>query len=167
MKWGELEKESCSMARALSVIGDRWTLLILRDCFLGVRRFDAFHERLGITRGVLADRLKQLTDAGVLKKVRYRDTPPRFEYRLTSRGLDLHPVILSIVHWGDVHMAGPEGRPVLHRHETCGHLFDPVLCCSECGEIVRPHDVRVQRGPGNADDRNLPVLPTSDRDEPL
>ncbi|WP_136636855.1 winged helix-turn-helix transcriptional regulator [Pseudooceanicola onchidii] len=156
MKWDELAEQSCSMARTLSVIGDRWTLMVLRDCFLGVRRFDDFQRRLGVTRGILSDRLRQLTEAGVLDKVAYQDRPPRHEYRLTRRGLDLHPVILSIVHWGDVHMAGEAGRPILHRHKTCGALFDPVLSCSECGEPVRPHDVEVIRGPGHAADRHMP-----------
>ncbi|MBY6164968.1 helix-turn-helix transcriptional regulator [Pseudooceanicola nitratireducens] len=157
MKWDELAEESCSMARTLSVIGDRWTLLILRDCFLGVRRFDAFQDRLGVTRGILSDRLKQLTEAGVLKKIAYQDRPPRHEYKLTAKGLDLYPVVLSIVHWGDRHMAGDAGRPVLHRHQSCGHLFDPVLSCSECGDPLRPQEVQVLPGPGRADDRHLPV----------
>ncbi|RNF33548.1 winged helix-turn-helix transcriptional regulator [Paracoccus methylarcula] len=159
MKWSELEQETCSMARTLSVIGDRWTLLILRDCFLGVRRFDDFHERLGVTRGILADRLKQLSKAGVLKKVAYQEHPPRHEYKLTGKGLDLYPVILSIVHWGDVHMAGEDGRPVLHQHMACGHAFDPRMVCSECGTTLSPHDVKVLQGPGKAADRNLPVRP--------
>ncbi|WP_276718848.1 winged helix-turn-helix transcriptional regulator [Pseudooceanicola nitratireducens] len=157
MKWDELAEQSCSMARTLSVIGDRWTLLILRDCFLGVRRFDAFQDRLGVTRGILSDRLKQLTEAGVLKKIAYQDRPPRHEYKLTAKGLDLYPVVLSIVHWGDRHMAGDAGRPVLHRHQSCGHLFDPVLSCSECGDPLRPQEVDVLPGPGRTDDRHLPV----------
>src|SRR5690606_21369976 len=123
MKWKDLEQERCSVARTVSVIGDRWTLLVLRDCFLGIRRFEAFRERLGISRPMLADRLAKLVDAGVLQKHAYQEAPPRFEYRLTPKGLDLHPVIMAIVHWGDTHMAGPEGRPLLHRHAACGHLF--------------------------------------------
>src|SRR6201985_378573 len=109
MRWSNLDKEACSVARTVSVIGDRWTLLILRDCFLRVRRFEAFQARLGITRHLLAARLKKLVEAGVLKKVPYQDRPARYEYVLTPKGLDLHPVIMGIVHWGDAHMAGEAG----------------------------------------------------------
>ncbi|WP_231973346.1 winged helix-turn-helix transcriptional regulator [Variovorax sp. HW608] len=132
----------------MSVIGDRWTLLVLRDCFLGVRRFDEFQERLDISRPMLADRLGKLVDAGVLKKVAYQESPPRYEYKLTPKGLDLHPVLMAIVHWGDVHMAGKAGRPLLHRHVGCGHLFDPVTVCSECNAALKAKDVAVERGPG-------------------
>lgn len=136
------------MARTVSVIGDRWTLLVLRDCFLGVRRFDGFQERLDISRPMLADRLAKLVDAGVLKKVAYQESPLRYEYKLTQKGLDLHPVLMAIVHWGDVHMAGKAGRPLLHRHVECGHLFDPVTVCSECSAALKAKDVAVERGPG-------------------
>ncbi|SEB06453.1 helix-turn-helix domain-containing protein [Variovorax sp. YR216] len=148
MKWNDLEQERCSVARTVSVIGDRWTLLVLRDCFLGVRRFDEFQERLDISRPMLADRLGKLVDAGVLKKVAYQESPPRYEYKLTQKGLDLHPVLMAIVHWGDVHMAGKAGRPLLHRHVGCGHLFDPVTVCSECNAALKAKDVAVERGPG-------------------
>src|SRR3954452_12019614 len=105
MRWNELSEENCSMARTISVIGDRWTLLILRDCFLRVRRFEAFQERLGITRHILADRLRKLVKAGVLERPLYQSNPRRFEYRLTAKGLDLHPLLMSLVHWGDTPMA--------------------------------------------------------------
>lgn len=133
------------MARTVSVIGDRWTLLVLRDCFLGVRRFDEFQERLKISRPMLADRLGKLVDVGVLKKVAYQEAPVRYEYRLTSKGMDLHPIIMAIVHWGDIHMSDQRGRPLLHRHATCGHLFDPVLVCSECSEPLHAKDVLVEK----------------------
>lgn len=148
MKWNDLEQEHCSVARTVSVIGDRWTLLVLRDCFLGIRRFDEFQERLDISRPMLADRLGKLVDAGVLKKVAYQESPPRYEYKLTQKGLDFHPVLMAIVHWGDVHMAGKAGRPLLHRHMGCGHLFDPVTVCSECNAELKATDVAVERGPG-------------------
>jgi DNA-binding HxlR family transcriptional regulator len=148
MRWSELKHERCSVARTVSVIGDRWTLLILRDCFMRVRRFEEFQARLGITRHVLADRLRKLVKAGVLKKVAYQTGPERFEYRLTEKGLDLHGVLLAIVHWGDKHMAGKRGRPMLHEHKTCGHTFDPVLTCSACGGRLEPREVRVKPGPG-------------------
>jgi len=148
MQWSELDAEACSVARTLSIIGDRWTLLILRDCFLRIRRFDDFQERLGIGRPILADRLQKLVSAGILAKVPYQERPVRYEYRLTPKGLDLHPVMISLVHFGDQHLAGPEGRPVLHRHTACGNLFDPVLTCSACGEPITARDVVVEPGPG-------------------
>lgn len=148
MRWDELEKEACSVARTVSVIGDRWTLLVLRECFLRVRRFEEFQNRLGITRHLLADRLRKLVKAGVLKKVAYQDRPKRFEYRLTEKGIDLYPVMMAIVHWGDVHMAGKRGRPLVHRHKVCGKDFDPVMVCSECGEPIDARAVHVHPGPG-------------------
>ena len=144
MKWNELASEDCSLARSLAVLGDRWTLLILRDAFLRVRRFDDFQERLGIARRVLAERLSVLVEQGVLTKVAYQERPTRYEYRLTKKGLGLYPVILSLVHWGDEHYAGRQGPPVHHRHKTCGHRFQSVLCCSECGEAVGAKDVVVE-----------------------
>ncbi|MGO8917920.1 MAG: winged helix-turn-helix transcriptional regulator [Stellaceae bacterium] len=156
MRWNELGQEPCSMARTVSVIGDRWSLLILRDCFLRVRRFEDFQERLGITRPILADRLKKLVDAFVLTKVPYQQRPVRYEYRLTPKGLDLHPIIMALVHWGDVHMAGKKGRPLLHTHQLCGKDFDPVMVCSECGEPVVAKQVHVHAGPGAKSPRHLP-----------
>jgi DNA-binding HxlR family transcriptional regulator len=148
MKWEDLAAEPCSVARTVAVIGDRWTLLILRDCFLGVRRFEAFQARLGISRTIIAERLTLLVDEGVLAKVAYQDRPVRHEYRLTDKGLALHPVVMSIVHWGDRFYAGEAGAPLLHRHKACGHDFHPEMTCSECGEAVGPRDVEPHPGPG-------------------
>jgi DNA-binding HxlR family transcriptional regulator len=146
MRWRELAGQDCSVARTVSVIGDRWTLLVLRDCFMRVRRFEHFQDRLGITRPLLADRLRKLVKAGVLEKIAYQDNPPRHEYRLTKRGLDLHPVIMAMVHWGDAHMAPDGQRPLLHRHKACGHLFDPVMTCSACAAPVGARDVTIEPG---------------------
>jgi len=161
MRWKKLENEACSVARTVSVIGDRWTLLILRDCFLRVRRFDAFQARLGITRPLLAIRLRKLVKDGVLTKVPYQQRPTRYEYRLTPKGLDLYPIVMSIVHWGDVHMSGRKGRPLLHEHVACGKTFDPVMTCSKCGEVLDPRAVHVHRGPGAASPRHLPLKATT------
>lgn len=150
MKWEDLAAEPCSVARTVAVIGDRWTLLILRDCFLGVRRFEAFQERLGISRTIIAERLKLLVDEGMLAKAAYQDRPLRHEYRLTEKGLALHPVIMAVVHWGDRYYAGEAGAPLLHRHKACGHDFHPVMTCSECGEAVGARDVETHPGPGAA-----------------
>lgn len=146
MRWQELGQESCSIARSVGVIGDRWTLLILRDCFLRVRRFEAFQESLGITRHLLADRLRKLVKAGVLRKQAYDGSGRRFEYRLTEKGLDLYPVLMALVHWGDTHLAGKRGRPVLHRHLPCGHDFDPVMVCSHCRAELDARAVEVRAG---------------------
>lgn len=148
MKWQELDRENCSLARALSVVGDRWTLLVLREAFLRVRRFKEFQERLGIARRVLTERLTHLVDHEVLRKTAYCEKPLRYEYRLTEKGLELYPVIVSLVHWGDRHYAGEEGPPVLHRHKICGHDFRSVLTCSECGEPVDARSVVAHPGPG-------------------
>ncbi|MES2817763.1 MAG: helix-turn-helix domain-containing protein [Pseudomonadota bacterium] len=148
MRWEELEQQPCSLARTLSVVGDRWTLLVLRESFLGVRRFEAFEQRLGITRHVLAERLKKLTEAGVLAKVPYQERPRREEYRLTDKGRDLYPAVLALVNWGDRHMSGAEGPPIRHTHKGCGHAMHGVLVCSECGEPLTPRDVALAEAPG-------------------
>ncbi|MDB5479912.1 MAG: transcriptional regulator, HxlR family [Caulobacteraceae bacterium] len=167
MQWSELDQQPCSVSRTLSVIGDRWTLLILRDCFLRVRRFEDFQARLGVARPILADRLQKLGDNGVLTKVSYRQKPARYEYRLTQKGLDLYPIVMAIVHWGDVHMSGEKGRPLLHRHMACGRHFDPVLVCSECEGALDPRQVRVDLGPGAADSSHMPIdLPRAADDGP-
>jgi len=148
MRWDEIETQNCSIARSLSVVGDRWTLLILRECFLGVRRFEDFQAHLGVARHRLSDRLGRLVEDGVLKKVPYQDKPPRHEYRLTEKGKDLYPVLLSLVRWGDRWMDQGRGAPVVYRHNTCGHMTTPVLACSECGEALAAHEVTPLAGPG-------------------
>jgi len=148
MKWHSLEEEQCSVARTVAIIGDRWTLLVLRECFLRVRRFEDFHARLGLTRHVLADRLKKLVRHGVLRRVPYQAQPKRHEYILTQKGLDLYPIMMAIVHWGDVHMVDERGRPRLYEHKPCGKMFDPVMTCSQCGGALSAKEVHVHLGPG-------------------
>lgn len=148
MRWDEIENQPCSIARSLSVVGDRWTLLVLRECFLGVRRFEEFQEHLGMARHRLADRLGRLVDEGVLRKEPYQEKPLRHEYRLTDKGKDLYPVLLSLVRWGDRWMDQGKGPPVVYRHKTCGHMTTPVLACSECGETLIARDVTPMAGPG-------------------
>lgn len=146
MKWEDLAAQPCSMARSTAVIGDRWTLMILRDCFLGVRRFEAFQQRLGISRTIIADRLKLLVEEGVLRRVPYQESPTRHEYRLTEKGLELHPAMMALVAWGDRHYADERGPPMLHRHKACGCDFRPVQVCSECGEPVTAREVETRPG---------------------
>ncbi|MDA9478067.1 HxlR family transcriptional regulator [Bradyrhizobium sp. CCBAU 65884] len=141
-------RSRCSLARTVAVIGDRWSLLVLRECFLRTRRFDDFLASLGITHHLLADRLKKLVRFGVLRKIPYQEAPKRYEHILTQKGLDLYPIIMSIVHWGNVHMVDSRGRPRLHEHKNCQKLFDPVMVCSECGEPLAAKAVHVHPGPG-------------------
>ena len=148
MKWNSLEEQNCSMARTIAVIGDRWTLMILRECFLRVRRFEEFQDKLGITRHLLAARLKKLVQFGVLRRAPYQDSPKRHEYILTQKGLDLYPILMAIVHWGDVHMVDERGRPLLHEHKICGKTFDPVMICSECNKPLNAREVHTHPGPG-------------------
>ncbi len=147
MRWRDIGKTTCSVARALAVVGDRWTLLVLRDAFLGVRRFEDFQADLGTTRHRLADRLRTLVAHGVLERVRYQSRPPRFEYRLTEKGRDLYPVIVSLTRWGDRWAAGKDGPPVELVHRRCGRQIMPTLACPECGEPVVARDMLARPGP--------------------
>jgi DNA-binding HxlR family transcriptional regulator len=136
----------CSVAQCLEVAGEWWSMLILRDTFLGVTRFDDFQERSGISRNILNVRLNHLVASGVLEKVLYRDHPPRYDYRLTDKGRDLWPVLTAMRQWGDRY-AAPDGPPVQVMHKACGHIADAVSVCSECGERLEAGDVRATPGP--------------------
>jgi DNA-binding HxlR family transcriptional regulator len=149
MKRTSFEDMNCSVAQCLEVVGEWWSLLILRDIFMGVRRFDDMQARLGISRNVLTQRLRHLIDAGVLDRVPYQDNPPRYEYRLTEKGLDLWHVVTAMRQWGDK-WAAPDGPPVEIVHKECGHRTAVVSTCSECGERLTARDVRAITGPGAA-----------------
>lgn len=138
----------CSMARALELVGDWWSPLIIRDLFLGVGRFDDLVEDLGISRNLLTRRLKALVACGVVEKKTYQSRPARYDYALTEAGRDLVPVILALTEWGDRWAAPKEGRPMLFRHKTCGHQFEPRVTCSACGEPIRADDIVAFPGPG-------------------
>jgi len=148
MRWGDVSELNCSIARTLSVVGDRWTLLVLREAFSGTRRFDAFRAHLGLARNVLAARLDRLADAGVFERVRYQDRPARYEYRLTERGRDLYPVLVGLMAWGDRWLAGDAGVPVRLVHAGCGRPASPTLTCGACGDALSPANVRALAGPG-------------------
>lgn len=150
MRWRDVGGVTCSVARALSVVGDRWTLLILRDCFQGVRRFGDFQRRIGISRHRLADRLAKLVREGVMRKVRYQERPARWEYKLTAKGRDLYPVIVSLVGWGDRWMAGDDGVPIELIHRECGQVVAPALACPHCHAHVTAHDMIARLGPALA-----------------
>lgn len=137
----------CSIARTLDVVGEWWTFLIIRDIFNGIRRFDDLLEHLGISRNILTDRLNSLVTKGVLKRARYQERPTRYEYRLTEKGLDLLPVLLLMMRWGDKWLAGEAGAPVVVRHTDCGRETLPVVMCAECGEpLIAGHlDLHVNK----------------------
>ena len=143
MKWNEVSQTQCSVARSSAVLGDRWTLLILSEVFLGVRKFEDFQRRLTISRTTLASRLKLLEGHKVLERRQYQQNPVRYEYRLTDKGRDLFPVITTILNWGDKYYADQAGPPILRTHLACGHDIAPVLTCPACGE---PVDARNMRG---------------------
>ncbi len=139
---------NCSIARPLSFLGERWALLVLRDLFLGRRRFDEIQDSLGIATNVLSQRLATLTEEGIVERHRYSEHPERFEYRLTEKGRDLQPVLLALLAWGDRYTAGPDGPPLEQVHTECGHAFHAVATCSECGGAVDTRNVRTRPGPG-------------------
>jgi DNA-binding HxlR family transcriptional regulator len=133
---------TCSIARAMEILGERWTFLILRESFYGVRRFSDMQRNLGIARNILSTRLHTLVAAGILEKRLYQEEPERYEYRLTASGKDLYPALVTLMQWGDKHLQGELEPPVVLRHNTCGHEADPMLVCSHCREELRPRDVK-------------------------
>ena len=155
MKWEEISQQQCSVARSSAVLGDRWSLLLLSDLFLGVRRFDDFQQRLGLSRTTLTNRLKLLEDHEVVKRQVYQQQPTRYEYRLTAKGLDLFPVISALVSWGDKYYFEGSTPPILRRHRACGHDIQPVLTCPECHEEV---DARSMSGRERPESAELPPL---------
>ena len=139
-------RERCAIAATMEIVGDPWTLLILRDAFRGVKRFEQFQEGLGVARNVLAARLKSLVAHGVMRTRPYSERPPRHEYVLTAKGRDLSPVLLTLSEWGDQHVYGAGQGPVRFAHKSCGHAFHPRLACEACGEVIGGRDlVRVAR----------------------
>lgn len=147
MKWNDLASERCSLARALSAVGDRWTMLILRDAFLKVRRFDDFEASLKISRRLLTERLQALVAEGLLERRPYSQRPVRHEYRLTEKGLALYPALLALVHWGDDWYGDENGPPVRHRHKGCGQHFQLVPTCSHCAAPLAARDVLAEPQP--------------------
>jgi DNA-binding HxlR family transcriptional regulator len=147
--------QNCSIARTLELVGERWTFLVLRDVFLGIRRFDALQRDLGVARNVLAARLERLVGEGILAKVPYSERPLRHEYRLTDKGIDLWPVVVELLRWGDRY-AAPEGPPIVIRHKGCGGELGERRTCTRCGEPLGARDVRAEPGPGAGHSRGEP-----------
>jgi DNA-binding HxlR family transcriptional regulator len=147
MRRKSFEAMNCSVAQALEVIGEWWSMLIVRDAFLGVTRFDEIQERLGISRNILADRLEHLVAHGVLERSVYQERPIRFDYRLTAKGRDLWPVLTAMRQWGD-RWEAPAGPPVVIEHVACGRVTEVVPCCARCGAALEADEVAALPGPG-------------------
>ena len=151
--------QNCSIARALEVIGERWTLLVMREVLLGRRRFADLQRNTGIAKNILSDRLATLVEQGLLERRLYSESPESYEYWPTAKGVDVAPVLVALMQWGDAH-AAPDGAPRVYVHTACGHDADPHLHCSHCGEVIAPRELKVRPGPG-ADERQRaePLLP--------
>lgn len=149
MRWLDVGTETCSIQRALDVVGDRWTVLVLREVFNGVRRFDPMRRHLGVSDPVLAARLRKLVEAGVLETVPYREpgSRTRHEYRLTAKGADLYPVLLALMEWGDRHCAEPEGPSVTVRHRGCGEPVGARVTCAAGHTLAHPREAEASPGP--------------------
>jgi DNA-binding HxlR family transcriptional regulator len=142
------EDQECSIARALEVIGERWTMLIVRDVFVGINRFDDLQRSLGIARNILQARLEWLCEEGVLERRPYQQR--RYEYHLTKKGRDLWPAMMTLLSWGDRYYA-PEGKPRIFKHRDCGGRLDDRLNCRKCGASLTARDVYWEWGPGASD----------------
>jgi DNA-binding HxlR family transcriptional regulator len=147
MRVSNIGEATCSVARALAAIGDAWTLLILRELFLGQHRFEEFQAQTGMAPYLLSRRLAKLAAQGIVTRAPYRQRPARYEYRLTDKGRDLHAVVVALARWGDRWEAGDKGPPLTRVHKSCGQEARPVLACSACGEPVGPYDLRARIGP--------------------
>jgi DNA-binding HxlR family transcriptional regulator len=140
----------CSIAKSLEVVGERWSLLIVRDVMNGQRRFDELQKGLGVARNVLATRLQRLLDENILERRPYQRSPERFEYFLTEKGLDLWPALIALLGWGDRHSTGPAGPPMLIVHKECGGAVSDRGVCESCGKVLGARDARALPGPGVA-----------------
>jgi DNA-binding HxlR family transcriptional regulator len=145
------DSQLCSIARTLEVVGERWTLLIIRDAQLGLRRFEEFQDSLGIARNVLTNRLSKLVDDGLLERVCYQERPARYEYRPTSKAKDLLTAVLSLMHWGDEYVGDPAGPPRITSHVGCGGNVREQLVCTHCGQVVGADAVHLLPGPALTD----------------
>lgn len=144
----EYTGQNCSVARTLEVVGERWTLLILRDAFMGFSRFEQFQQRIKLAPNILAKRLRGLTEAGVMERRPYQERPERHEYVLTASGRELFAVVVGLMRWGDAHLS-PQGPPVVVHHAGCGGVVDARAICDRCDAAVGAHEVDWYYGPGS------------------
>jgi DNA-binding HxlR family transcriptional regulator len=133
------QPRACSIARTLDIVGEKWALLAVREVFLSNRTFDEMVRRTGAPRDTLATRLRTLTGAGILERRQYCEHPARFEYHLTSAGRDLYPIIVTLMRWGDQHLAGDDGPPLVLWHR-CGQQVAAQVVCQACGEPLEARD---------------------------
>jgi len=166
MRRASFRDMNCSVAQSLEVLGEWWTLLIVRDAFFGVSRFEEFQSRLGIARNILATRLETLVEAGILERRVYEEARGRSDYVLTAKGRALWPVLTALRQWGDDWMVGEGNAPVEMVHRTCGARARAEMVCSHCGERLHGRDLKVVAGPGSDDPSLLrspaPGLPGAD-----
>jgi DNA-binding HxlR family transcriptional regulator len=155
MLGNDYRTQTCSIAGALEVVGERWSLLIVRNIFLGLRRFDEMQAQLGIARNVLQARLTKLIDEGVLERRLYQEHPARYEYRLTDKGLDLWPTVVALMQWGDRYAPPAGGPAVVIEHRGCGGAVGEHRVCEACGAHLTVHEARAQAGPGASADHPL------------
>lgn len=160
MPYRPFEGQNCSIASTLAVVGERWTLLVMREVLLGRRRFADIKRGTGIASNILSDRLDTLVEHGLLERRLYSEQPESYEYRATERGRDLNPVLVALMQWGDRHVAGEKGPPRVVVHTACGHDADPRLTCAHCEREIEPAELRVRPGPGaTRAQRSEPLLP--------
>jgi len=161
MPYRPFTDQNCSIAAALAVVGERWTLLVMREVLLGRRRFADIRDELGVAPNILSDRLQTLVEHGLLERRRYGKHPEALEYLPTEKGVDINPVLIALMQWGDRH-AAPNGPPRVHVHTACSHDANPELHCAHCGEKLDPRELRVRPGPGANDaQRAEPLLPAN------
>jgi DNA-binding HxlR family transcriptional regulator len=147
------DSEVCSAARTLELVGERWSLLIVRNAlFAGATRYNDFHKKLGIATNILKTRLDGLVDAGIMERRSYSQNPELYEYLLTDKGRELVPVVLALTEWGD-RWAAPDGPPVLYTHSVCGDGIFQQTICATCGQVHDPAEVQARPGPGMPADR--------------
>ncbi|HSI79533.1 MAG TPA: helix-turn-helix domain-containing protein [Solirubrobacterales bacterium] len=164
--------QDCSAAYTLGLLGERWTMLVIRDVFAGIRRFDEMQEDLGVARNVLSSRLQRLVDEGILERRAYSERPPRHEYFLTEKGIDLWPILITMMRWGDRYGEWPDGPPLVIIHKQCWGEMDDHFTCERCGERLGPRDVVAAPGPGATPrvieraERHLARLAAADADAP-
>ncbi len=156
MRREDFKHLECPLARSLDIIGEWWSLLIVRDLFYGITTFDLLCQDLGIARNILATRLKKLTDRGIIEKQADAAKPRRQSYCLTRKGKDLFPVIMALVAWGNTWEV-PQGPPITFRHLPDGHTVQPLLICGHCGDPLHAGEIRAEKGPGLKRPSALPL----------
>ncbi len=160
MPYRPFPEQHCSIAAALEILGERWTLLVMREVLLGRRRFGDIRSHVGVAPNILSDRLQTLVEHGLLERRPIDGEPDAHEYAPTRKGVDANPVLVALLQWGDRHATPEGGPPRVLVHTACGHDADPRLHCAHCGEPARPRDLKVRPGPGaTAEQRAEPILP--------